>query len=77
MSSYCELKETALNIQAKETGIDADVFRFYLTYIRLESQYSAFQWKHLTLMTAAVKADLFLESRQSRYKDDALQTACL
>jgi len=37
--------------QAKETGIDADVFRFYLTFIRPENQDSAFQWEDLTLKT--------------------------
>eukprot|EP00794_Sanderia_malayensis_P003231 gene3231-3711_t len=34
---------------AKDTGIPADVFRFYLLYLRPESQDSAFSWADLVL----------------------------
>ena len=32
---------------AQETGISADVFRFYLLYVRPESQDSVFSWNDL------------------------------
>ena len=35
--------------QAKETGISADVFRFYLLYVRPESQDSSFSWDDFLL----------------------------
>ncbi|XP_061178088.1 methionine--tRNA ligase, cytoplasmic-like [Saccostrea echinata] len=35
--------------QAKETGIPADVFRFYLLYVRPESQDSSFSWDDFQL----------------------------
>ncbi|XP_022343888.2 methionine--tRNA ligase, cytoplasmic-like [Crassostrea virginica] len=35
--------------QARETGIPADIFRFYLLYVRPESQDSSFSWDDLQL----------------------------
>lgn len=32
---------------AKDTGLSADVFRFYLLYVRPESQDSSFSWEDL------------------------------
>ena len=34
---------------AQETGIPADVWRFYLMYMRPESQDSAFKWEDLMM----------------------------
>lgn len=34
---------------AKDTGIPSDVWRFYLTYVRPESQDSSFSWADLAL----------------------------
>ena len=35
--------------QAKDTGIPADVYRFYLLYVRPENQDSSFSWDDLSL----------------------------
>lgn len=34
---------------AKETGIEADVWRFYLLYMRPESQDTSFSWDDFAL----------------------------
>ena len=35
--------------QAKDTGIPADIYRFYLLYVRPESQDSSFSWDDFLL----------------------------
>ena len=49
---------------AKETGIPSDVWRFYLMYMRSESQDSAFKWDDFMTKNNSEPWEFHKQSRQ-------------